>query len=74
MEVTSEGLIFVDRDANQQLIKADHIVPTRPLRSNPELFNILKDKAPEVYSIGDCREPRKIVNAIADAFDITRQL
>lgn len=74
MEVTSEDLIFVDRDGNQQLIKADTIIPTRPLRPNPELFDILKDKASEVYAIGDCREPRKIVNAIADAFEITRQL
>ena len=74
MEITNEGLNLIDREGQQQIIEADTIIPTRPLISNLELYQSLKNKTPEVYAIGDCREPRKIVNAIADAFETARRL
>jgi len=37
-----------------------------------ELVAALKDKVPEVYAIGDCVEPRKLINAIWEGFRIAR--
>jgi 2,4-dienoyl-CoA reductase (NADPH2) len=74
MEVTDKGLNYTSREGQQQSIEADTIIPTRPLVSNLELFNKLEGKIPEIYAIGDCRQPRKIVNAIADAYETARKL
>jgi 2,4-dienoyl-CoA reductase (NADPH2) len=74
MEVTDKGLAFTTAEGRKQTIKADTIIPTRPLVPNLELFKSLEDRVPEIYAIGDCRQPRKIVNAIADAYEIARKL
>jgi 2,4-dienoyl-CoA reductase (NADPH2) len=74
MQVNDEGLAFTTAKGLQQTIKADTIIPTRPLVANLELFRSLEGKAPELYAIGDCRQPCKIVNAIADAYKIARTL
>jgi 2,4-dienoyl-CoA reductase (NADPH2) len=74
MEVTGKGLSIVDREDKKQLIVADTIIPTRPLVPNLELFDSLAGKVPEIYAVGDCREPRKIINAIADAYETVRKL
>ena len=74
LEVTAAGIDYVTGDGKKQTVTADTIIPTRPLVPNLELFTSLKGKIPEVYAIGDCRQPRKIVNAIADAYEIARML
>jgi 2,4-dienoyl-CoA reductase (NADPH2) len=74
MEVTAEGINYGNGDGHKQTITADTVIPTRPLVPNLELFTDLKDKIPEVYAIGDCRQPSKIVDAIADAYEIARKL
>jgi pyruvate/2-oxoglutarate dehydrogenase complex dihydrolipoamide dehydrogenase (E3) component len=74
MEITDKGLNYTSREGRQQSIEADTIIPTRPLVPNLELFQDLEGKIPEVYAVGDCREPRKIVNAIADAYEISRTI
>jgi 2,4-dienoyl-CoA reductase (NADPH2) len=74
MEVTDKGLNYISREGQQKSIAADTIIPTRPLGANMDLFKNLEGKVPELYAIGDCRQPRKIVNAIADAYQIARTL
>jgi len=55
-------------------IEADTIVPTAPLKPNTGLFKSLKGVVPKVYAIGDCKEPRMIVDAIADGWRIANKL
>jgi len=74
MEIIDQGLKLTDGEGAEQVISADTIIPTRPLISNLELFERLAKKVPECYAIGDCREPGKIVNAIADAYEIARNI
>jgi len=42
------------------------------LKPNNELLGALNEKVPEVYSIGDCSEPRKVINAIWEGYRIAR--
>jgi hypothetical protein len=70
LEITDEGLVITTKDGVKQTLQADSIIATSPLRPDTALFEILEGKAPEVYAIGDCEEPRMIVDAIADGWRI----
>ena len=66
VEITDKGLTIINSDGEKQTIEADSIVTALPLTPNNGLLEGLKSKVPEVYAIGDCREPDLIVDAIAD--------
>lgn len=65
-EITDKGLTITTRQEKRLTIEADTIVLALPLRPNTELLKVVERKVPEVYMIGDCREPRLIAEAIAD--------
>jgi 2,4-dienoyl-CoA reductase (NADPH2) len=70
LEITDEGLVITTKDGEERILQADSIIPTSPLKPDTTLFESLQGKAPEVYAIGDCQEPRMIVDAIADGWRI----
>jgi 2,4-dienoyl-CoA reductase (NADPH2) len=69
-EITDKGLTIITREGERQTIEADSIVPALPLVSNNHLLKSLQGKAPEIYTIGDCREPLLIADAITDGWHI----
>jgi 2,4-dienoyl-CoA reductase (NADPH2) len=74
LEITDKGLDIMNREGKKETFEADRIVLTSPLASNIELFENLKGKVPEVYAIGDCKEPRLIVDAIADGWQVAQRI
>jgi 2,4-dienoyl-CoA reductase (NADPH2) len=64
-EINDQGLVIAVKK-KQQIIEADTIVTALPLKPNTELLKGLKDGVPEVYAIGDAKEPNLIIDAIAD--------
>jgi 2,4-dienoyl-CoA reductase (NADPH2) len=74
VEITDKGLTIIDKDGNRQTLEADTIVTALPLKANNELLNVLKGKVPEVYPIGDCNEPRLILNAVADGYRVAQEV
>ncbi|MFH1031551.1 MAG: FAD-dependent oxidoreductase [Chloroflexota bacterium] len=73
-EVTDKGLTITTKDGKKQTIEADTIITALPLLPNTEFIKSLGKVVPEVYAIGDCNEPRLIVNAIADGSKIGRAI
>ena len=73
-EVTDKGLTITTREGRRQTIEADTIVPAVPLTPNTKLLNTLEGKAPEIYAIGDCKEPDIIRTAIAAGWRISRAI
>ncbi len=69
-EVTDKGLVVLDRTGRTQLLEADTVLVTLPLKRNPELVGALQGKAPEIHAIGDCSEPGLIIDAIAAGFEV----
>lgn len=65
---------FVTKEGTKQNIEADTVITTSPLKANTSLSKALEGKVPEVYTIGDCKEPRMIVDAIADGWYIARNI
>jgi 2,4-dienoyl-CoA reductase (NADPH2) len=74
IEIIDKGVVIITKEGKKQTIEADNIVPTAPLAPNTALFKDLKGKVPEVYAIGDCKEPRMIVDAIADGWHIANKI
>jgi pyruvate/2-oxoglutarate dehydrogenase complex dihydrolipoamide dehydrogenase (E3) component len=74
IEIIDKGLSITTREGKKETIEADSIVHTSPLAPNISLFESLKGKVPEVYAIGDCKEPRLIVDAIAEGWQIARRI
>ena len=70
--ITNEGVVIITKDGRRQVIEADAIVPVTPLKPNNELLKALQGNVPEVYLIGDGKEPDHIRQAIADGAHIGR--
>ncbi|MDH5460087.1 MAG: NAD(P)/FAD-dependent oxidoreductase, partial [Candidatus Bathyarchaeota archaeon] len=73
-EITDEGVITFDKSLRRQTIKADTVVLAMGFKSNKKLHKALEGKVPELYAIGDCVEPRKIIHAIHEGSFIARQI
>ncbi|MCJ7654966.1 MAG: FAD-dependent oxidoreductase, partial [Dehalococcoidia bacterium] len=73
-EITDKGLVITTKAGKRQTIEADTIVTAMPLLPNTELSKSLEGSVPELYIIGDCREPHLIVDAIADGSRIARAI
>ena len=73
-EITDKGLTITTKGGKKQTIEADTIVTAMPLLPNTELLKSLDGIVPEVYAIGDCREPHLIVDAIAEGSRIARAI
>jgi NADPH-dependent 2,4-dienoyl-CoA reductase/sulfur reductase-like enzyme len=66
-EVTEEGLVTVNQKWQHKTYPADNIVFALGFKPYNPLFESLQNKVPEVYLIGDCKAPRKILDAIQEA-------
>jgi len=74
-EITKNGLVITTQEGKRKTLNADSIVPVFPLRSDEDLFDSLQDRAPEVYAIGACKNPKAlIVDAISDASEIASSI
>jgi len=73
-EITDKGISIITKDGKRQVIEVDTIIPVLPLAPNTGLFDSLKGKVPEVYCVGDCREPHARLEAVADGYRIAREI
>lgn len=72
LEITDKGIIIADEHNKRSTLPADTVVLAVGMDSNDGFSGTLADKIPEVYSIGDCVEPRKIIDTIWEGFRIAR--
>jgi pyruvate/2-oxoglutarate dehydrogenase complex dihydrolipoamide dehydrogenase (E3) component len=63
-EITLEGMRFVNKDGKEVFWKGDHIVLATGAAPNKTLAQSLKKEVPEVFEVGDCVEPRRIMESI----------
>ena len=72
--ITDKGLTIVTREGKKVTIAADSIAPAVSLTPNTGLLRSLEGKVPEIYTIGDCREPQLIPEALADGWRIAHKI
>jgi 2,4-dienoyl-CoA reductase (NADPH2) len=66
MEITDKGVTIITKEGNKETIEADSVIPAVAWAPNIGLLKSLEGKVSEVYAIGDCQEPKLIVDAIGD--------
>jgi pyruvate/2-oxoglutarate dehydrogenase complex dihydrolipoamide dehydrogenase (E3) component len=73
-KITEAGLTLITSQGERKIIPADTVVLAAGYRPDVALFEKLKSAVNEVHLVGDCVEPRKIMDAIADGSRVGRQI
>ena len=71
-EIMDDSVVIVNKYGKRSKLEADTVVLAVGLKSNRRLEGALKDKVPKTHVIGDCVEPRKLLNAIWEGFRFAR--
>ncbi len=64
VEIGEKGLTIIDGEGKKRTIEADTVILALPLKPDTGLADALQGKVPEVYAVGDCKEPLLIVDAV----------
>ena len=68
LEIIDKGVAIADKGGRKGILEADSVVLASGFKPDTSLLEALKGKVPQVYAIGDCVEPRKVMNAIWEGF------
>jgi 2,4-dienoyl-CoA reductase (NADPH2) len=69
-EISDKGVVLENGD----LLEADTVVVAVGTVPNNELIDQLEGLAPEIYSIGDCVQPRKAYEAVHEGAEIAHKI
>jgi 2,4-dienoyl-CoA reductase (NADPH2) len=72
--VLEDGVEYKTPEGKRERVTADSVIPALPLSSDPDLAGELENKVPEIRTIGDCKEPLLIADAIGAGLRITRNI
>lgn len=73
-EVTETGLLVTDSWGKIYTIEANTVILAVGAKPNDALVKELDGKVTELYAIGDCVEPRRMINAIHEGADVGYQI
>jgi 2,4-dienoyl-CoA reductase (NADPH2) len=73
-KISDTGITITTKEGKKMFIEADAILPAFEAMPNDQASQALKGKVPEIYLIGDCKKPRRIVDAVSDAWLVGRGL
>jgi 2,4-dienoyl-CoA reductase-like NADH-dependent reductase (Old Yellow Enzyme family)/thioredoxin reductase len=65
-KITANSAVVAGKSGDEQPINADTIVLAVGAKPNGELAKTAAATVPEIYVVGDCLEPRRIINAIGE--------
>jgi len=71
LEIIEEGAI-VESNGAKRILKANSVVLALGLKPETALSEELRDRVSELYTVGDCVEPRRLINAIWEAYRTAR--
>jgi 2,4-dienoyl-CoA reductase (NADPH2) len=74
IEITPNGVTIITADGDRKQLIADTVVTALPLAPNMALYEALKGKAPEVYAVGDCKDPLLITDAVSAGMEAARNI
>ena len=73
-EVLHDGVRIIGKEGREEKIDASSVVLALGMKPRKELIETFEGLAPEFYAIGDCVTPRKIMNAVHEAFNVAIEL
>jgi thioredoxin reductase len=72
-EITQNGVVY-ERDGKKQVVEAESVVLAMGSKPNIGLMKALEGRVPELYGIGDVKDPGKVLNAIHDGSRLAREI
>ncbi len=72
LEIREEGALISDQHGQRSLLAADSIILAVGMRAGGMGFDEIESQIPEVYAIGDCVTPRRVIHAIWEGFRLAR--
>jgi 2,4-dienoyl-CoA reductase (NADPH2) len=72
-EITDKG-VWVNRGGKIEFFEGDSVVLAMGMKADDELAKKLEGKVAELYTIGDCAEPRRLLGAMHSGFQVGRTL
>ena len=72
--VTDDEIELIDNCFRRSTLQVGTVVIAVGLESDQKLYQSLVDKIPHVYLIGDAKQPRNIMHAIWDAYEVARNI
>ena len=73
LEVQEDGVIVECGDKTEK-IQSDYVVLAVGYKNRDNLYEEFQDLIEEVYQIGDCRQTRKIADAVREGYIIAKEL
>jgi pyruvate/2-oxoglutarate dehydrogenase complex dihydrolipoamide dehydrogenase (E3) component len=73
-EITEMGVVFLNEEGQKRTIAADTVMLAAGSKPNRELCQTIGRQVPETYLVGDCVRPRRIMEAVAEGFQVARRL
>ncbi|WP_143106842.1 NAD(P)/FAD-dependent oxidoreductase, partial [Neomoorella thermoacetica] len=70
LEVTDDGVTLISKTYQRSTLPADTVILAVGFAADQRLYNALRDKIPNLYLIGDSREPRNILAAIWEGYEV----
>lgn len=71
-KIDGENVIVKHEEAGDRSLSADTVVLAVGLKPENGLYQQLAGEFARIYQLGDCREPRNIMGAIWDAYEVAR--
>ena len=72
LEITDQKVTVADLQGRITMLEADTVVLAAGHKGDNGLSDILQGKVPELYPIGDCLQPRRVMDAIWEGFRLAR--
>ena len=69
-EIIGDGVVITDKEGRERTIEADTVVLAAGAKPNNALLPILKERVSEVYPVGDCVEPRNILESMREGYRV----
>ena len=66
--ITSRGVVVTTKDGSESLLEADTVIVSIGMKAANALLPGLNEIVGEVHSIGDCVSPRRVKDAVWEAF------
>jgi thioredoxin reductase len=69
-QINNMGVVITNKQGEDSTVAADSVVLAVGAKPDVELLESIKNLVPEVYLVGDAVEPRRILNAISEGYQV----
>jgi NADPH-dependent 2,4-dienoyl-CoA reductase/sulfur reductase-like enzyme len=69
-KIFAEGVIIAARNGKEQTLAADNVVIAVGAKPDRRMLQEIRGLAPEIYPVGDCVEPRRILEAVSEGHKV----